>query len=133
VLASNCDQVCDICHKHLQAGKVPCNALARGLWIGDVPEELSSLRYIEKIVVQHVHVNGCSIRVASSGMREMVAHAVAFESPVAKVYHSLPPLVEDLDETLAILFTGPCKPTSNEYKCTPLLVCRKAVAHALNG
>ena len=54
----------------------------------DVPEELSCLRYIEKLLVQHVCVNGCFIHVASSGMKKMVAHAVAFESPVAKLYHS---------------------------------------------
>jgi hypothetical protein len=64
-------------------------------------------------------------------MRKMVAHAIAFETPVARVYHSLPPPVEDLDEVLAILFTGPCKPTSSEYKRTSLLVRRKAVACAL--
>ena len=107
------------------------NALATGLWLGDVPEELSSLRYIEKLLIQRVHVNGCFISVASSSMRKMVAHAIAFELPVARVYHSLPPPVEDLDETLAILFTGPCKPTSSKYKHTPLLVCKKAVACAL--
>jgi hypothetical protein len=131
VLASNCDQICDTYRKHLQAGKVPRNALATGLWLGDVPEELSSLRYIEKLLIQRVCVNGCFIHVASSGMRKMVAHAIAFESPVARVYHSLPPPVEDLDETLAILFTGTCKPTSSKYKCTPLLVHRKAVSCAL--
>ncbi|KAF8225958.1 hypothetical protein L208DRAFT_1304308, partial [Tricholoma matsutake] len=131
VLASNCDHVCDTCCKHLWIGNVPWNALAKGLWVGDVPEELSSLWYIEKLLVQHVHMNGCFVHVASSGMRKMVAHAIAFDSPVAKVYHSLPPPIEDLDEVLAVLFTGPCKPTSSEYKHTPLLVHRKAVSHAL--
>jgi hypothetical protein len=79
---------------------VPHNALARGLWLGDVPEELSSLRYIEKLLIQKVCVSGCFIWVASSGMRKMVAHAIAFESPVARVYHSLPPPVEDLMKSL---------------------------------
>ncbi|KAF8223390.1 hypothetical protein L208DRAFT_1056573, partial [Tricholoma matsutake] len=87
VLASNCDQVCDTCRKHLWAGKVPRNALSKGLWMGNVPEELSRLRYIEKLLVQCVCVNGCFIWVASSGMRKMVAHSIAFESPVARVYH----------------------------------------------
>lgn len=39
---------------------------------------------------------------------------IAFESPVAKVYNTLPPPVEDLDEVLAVLFTGPCQPTREE-------------------
>ena len=58
-------------------------------------------------------------------------HVIAFESPVPKVYHRLPPPVEDLDEVLAVLFTGPCKPTEEEFKRTPLLIRRKNVAHAL--
>ena len=32
---------------------------------------------------------------------------------------------------LAVLFTGPCKPTEEEFKHTPLLIRRKNVAHAL--
>ncbi|KAF8227143.1 hypothetical protein L208DRAFT_1122217, partial [Tricholoma matsutake] len=61
----------------------------------------------------------------------MASHVIAFQSPVPKVYHQLPPPMEDLDEVLAILFTGPCKPTDKEFKCTPLLVRWKQVAHAL--
>ena len=61
----------------------------------------------------------------------MASHVIAFESPVPKIYHRLPPPVEHLDEVLAILFTGPCKPTEEEYKRTPLLVRRARVADAL--
>ncbi|KAF8235685.1 hypothetical protein L208DRAFT_1255347 [Tricholoma matsutake] len=65
-----------------------------------------------------------------------MAHVIAFESPVAKVYNTLPPPIEELDEVLAVLFTGPCKPTHSETKHTPLLVSFalpvvKVVAHAL--
>ncbi|KAF8222662.1 hypothetical protein L208DRAFT_1200091, partial [Tricholoma matsutake] len=61
----------------------------------------------------------------------MASHVIAFQSPVPKVYHRLPPPMEDLDEVLAILFTGPCKPTDKEFKRTPLLVRWKQVARAL--
>jgi hypothetical protein len=92
-----------------------------------VPEELCSLQYIEKLLIQKVQVNSCFVCVASLGMRKMVAHAIAF----AKVYKILPPPVTDLDKVLAILFTGPTKPTSGDFQCTPLLVRRIVVAHAL--
>jgi hypothetical protein len=36
----------------------------------------------------------------------MVAHAITFESPIAKVYNILPPPISDLDEVLAVLFTA---------------------------
>ena len=111
IIDHTCDQVCEGCRREIHLGKVPHCALANGLWIGDVPQELQDLHYIEKLLVQKVWVNGCFVCVASSGQRKIVAHAIAFESLVAKVYNILPPPVEDLDEVLAVLFTGPCKPT----------------------
>jgi hypothetical protein len=131
IIDHTCDQICESCRKNIRLGKVPRCALANGLWIGGVPEELCSFRYIEKLLIQKVQVNGCFVCVASSGMRKMVAHAIAFEAPVAKVYKILPPPVTDLDEVLAILFTGPTKPMSGDFQRTPLLVRRIVVAHAL--
>ncbi|KAF8220246.1 hypothetical protein L208DRAFT_1334961 [Tricholoma matsutake] len=61
----------------------------------------------------------------------MDSHVIAFKSPVPKVYYQLPPHMEDLDEVLAILFTGPCKPTEKELQHTPLLVRGWKVAQAL--
>ena len=61
----------------------------------------------------------------------MSSHIIAFNSPVPKVYSQLPPPMEDLDEVLAVLFTGPCKPTKKEFQRTLLLVRRKQVARVL--
>ncbi|TFK58954.1 hypothetical protein BDN72DRAFT_781405, partial [Pluteus cervinus] len=49
-----------------------------------------------------------------------------------KIYDKLPPALEDLDEVLAILFTGPERPTSSDFARTPLLVRRNYVMNALN-
>ena len=131
VLDHACNRICNDCQQQIRKGRVPHFALANGLWLGAVPEVLSSLMYIERLLVARIQVNSCFIRVASSGLRKMASHVVAFESPVPKLYHRLPPPVEDLDEVLAILFTGPCKPSEAEFKRTPLLVRRKNVADAL--
>lgn len=61
----------------------------------------------------------------------MTSHIIVFELPVPKVYHQLPPPVEDLDEVLAVLFMGPCKPTEKEFQCTPLLIRCNHIARAL--
>ena len=131
VLDYACNRICDGCREQVRKGKVPHYALANGLWLGAVPDVLSCLTYIERLLISRVRVNSSFIRVASSGLRKMASHVIAFESPVPKVYHRLPPPVEDLDEVLAVLFTGPCKPTEEEFKRTPLLIRRKNVAHAL--
>ena len=131
VLDHACNQICNDCRRQVRNGKVPRYALSNGLWLGAVPNVLSSLTFIERLLVARVRVNSCFIRVASSGLRKMASHVVAFDSPVPKLYQSLPPPVEDLDEVLAILFTGPCKPSEKEFERTPLLVRRKNVAQAL--
>ncbi|TFK60164.1 hypothetical protein BDN72DRAFT_779764, partial [Pluteus cervinus] len=61
----------------------------------------------------------------------MKAHVIAFENPTAKIYKKLPPSVEDLEEVLAILFTGPHHPNATTYKRTPFLVRKNVVVNAL--
>ncbi|KAH7904093.1 hypothetical protein BJ138DRAFT_972581, partial [Hygrophoropsis aurantiaca] len=61
----------------------------------------------------------------------MIANAIAFQHPSHKIYKFLPPAIEELDEVLAFIFTGPCAPTLEDFKRTPLLVRRNKVARAL--
>ena len=64
-------------------------------------------------------------------MHKMKANAIAFENPTPKIYKALPPSINELDDVLAFIFTGPCKPTEKELKRTPLLVHRHKVCSAL--
>lgn len=98
--------------------------------MGEVPMELANLRFMEKILIAHVRTNSCFVHVTSSSLRKMTSHVIAFESPVPKVYNRLPPPIEDMDDVLAMLFTGPCKPTEKEFQCTPLLVRCNHIAKA---
>ncbi|KAF9465628.1 hypothetical protein BDZ94DRAFT_1320192 [Collybia nuda] len=120
VLDYQCDMVCNECRKILRKGEVPKNALANNLWLGNVPDELSSLNFVEKLLVARVRHNCCFARV-SSGMKKLVSHVIAFESPMPKIYACLPPPVDEIDQVLAIMFTGPAQPTEKEFKRTPLL------------
>ena len=131
VLDHSCSQVCDGCRKDIRKGKVPRLALANNLWIGKVPEVLKNLRYVEKILVARVR-HTCGYVKVASGMRKMKANVVAFESPTPKIYTALPPPRDDIDDVLAILFTGPSKPTPADFARTPFLVRRNAVIDALN-
>jgi hypothetical protein len=126
----SCDQICNPCRASLRNGKVPRFALAHGLWLGAVPEVLSSLRYIERMLVAKVRHSCCCVRIAS-GMRKTKANAIAFQAPVLKLYDMLPLPKDDIQEVLAIMFTGPCKPTVEDFKRTPFLVRRNHVKTAL--
>ncbi|KAF8225481.1 hypothetical protein L208DRAFT_1175388, partial [Tricholoma matsutake] len=72
-------------------GQVPQNTLAKVLWLSTVPEELASLRFVERMLVAHVHINNSFVRVAASSLRKMNSHVITFESPMPKIYHWLPP------------------------------------------
>jgi len=44
----------------------------------------------------------------------MKANVITFENPMSKIYNRLPPPLEVLDEVLAFIFTGPCRPTPED-------------------
>jgi hypothetical protein len=130
ILAENCNKICENCLQCLSKGKVPLLALANGVWLGEIPDALRNLTYAEKLLIARVRHNRCIIRV-SSGMRKMRANAVSFANPMPKIYNILPPPLKDVDEVLAFIYTGPCKPTRSDFERTPLLVRRHKVAVAL--
>jgi len=130
VLDYSCSHVCNACRADLRNNKVPRLALANNLWLGPVPHVLKKLTFVEKILIAKVRHTCAFVKVAS-GMRKMKANIVAFESPIQKIYNILPPPREDLEEVLAILFTGPSKPTAEDFARTPFLVRRNAVIAAL--
>src|SRR6202790_4294988 len=61
----------------------------------------------------------------------MIANAVTFEHPMQKIDSVLPPPIEEMDEVLAFIFTGPCQPTEDDFCRIPLLVHQNKVAKAL--
>ena len=67
VLDYICKQVCDHCRGSIRKGKIPQLALANGLWLGKVPDELKSLRFVEKILIARVR-HTCSYVKVASGM-----------------------------------------------------------------
>jgi len=57
LLAPGCDSVCDRCHESLLKNKMPLFSLANGMWVGEVPEVLTSLSFAEKLLIARVRHN----------------------------------------------------------------------------
>jgi hypothetical protein len=115
ILAPKCSRICSICIESLEKKKMPTLALANGLWIGEIPNELQDLTYAEQLLIARVRHNRCIVKV-SSGMFKMRANAISFSNPMPKIYNVLPPPIEDMDEVLAFIYTGPCKPTKADFQ-----------------
>src|SRR6202044_2113789 len=131
ILAPGCGKVCYVCVESLEKEKMPTLALANGLWVGEIPHVLQDLTYAEQLLIARVRHNRCIVKV-SSGMYKMHANAISFSNPMPKIYNVLPPPVEEMDEVLAFIYTGPCKPTKADFKRTPLLVRHLKVSKALH-
>ena len=54
ILAPGCNEVCDICVESLEKEKMPTLALANGLWVGEIPDELQNLTYAEQLLIARV-------------------------------------------------------------------------------
>ncbi|TFK46236.1 hypothetical protein OE88DRAFT_1597405, partial [Heliocybe sulcata] len=85
VLAHDSKHICPECAISLQKGQAPDQALANGLWLGDVPNALQNLTLAEKFMIAKVRHNRCVVRVASGGSK-MRANAVMFANPTPKIY-----------------------------------------------
>jgi hypothetical protein len=130
ILAENCEHVCSSCLAFLNKRKAPPESLANHFWIGPIPAVLQNLTFAEKMLISRIRHNKCLVRV-SSGRAKMTANVIMFSNPTVKIYHSLPPRREDVNEILAFIFQGPTKPTDDDIKRTPMLVRRNNVRDAL--
>ncbi|KAJ3475999.1 hypothetical protein NLI96_g11457 [Meripilus lineatus] len=124
-------RLCRYCHAQLKRRAVPRKALVNGLWLGDVPEPLRKLNYVEKIMVAKYRHNVSVVRVAK-GQRKMMANAIVFPQPVAQFARVLPPTKKELDEVLVVVFTGAKAPSAADFKRTPFLVRPAVVKDALD-
>ena len=117
ILAPGCSRVCPICVESLENKKMPTLALANGLWVGKIPDELKDLTYAEQLLIARVHHNRSIVKV-SCGMSKMCANAISFSNPMPKIYNVLPPPIEEMDEVLAFIYiyTGPCKPKKADFQ-----------------
>ena len=98
-----------------------------GKWLGKIPTQLQDLSYAEQLLIARIRHNRCLVWV-SSGMRKMTANPISFANPIPKVYKTLPPPIEEMDDVLAFIYTGPCQPTKAGFEWTPLLIRHKKVS-----
>jgi len=115
IIDPNCKHICHECVGFLEKKVMPPTALANGLWVGNVPKELSDLTFVERLLVSRVRSNRCIVHVLKGGWK-MRANAIMFPTPVPKLCNILPPPIEELDEVIAFMFTGIAQPTAEDMK-----------------
>ncbi|TFK18493.1 hypothetical protein FA15DRAFT_683262 [Coprinopsis marcescibilis] len=61
----------------------------------------------------------------------MISNVTSFANPTTKVYRLLPPSKRDIDDVIAIVFTGSTPPTEEDRARFPVLVRRMKILNAL--
>ena len=87
------------------------------MWLGDVPDELKTLSWMEQMLIARVNHNYCVFRFSMSGMtglHKLKANAISYSIPMPRVYKSLPPRKSDLDEVMAFIYLGSLQPSEVE-------------------
>lgn len=122
--------ICKPCLGGIQTRRLPRHALANGLWIGDRPDVLARLGFLEKLLIAKYWHNICVVQL-SQGQRKMRANVIVYPQPVIKMFTMLPPPRKQMDLCLAILFAGPVHPSEFDYRRAPLLIRHEYVYEAL--
>ncbi|KAH9884318.1 hypothetical protein C8Q73DRAFT_617447, partial [Cubamyces lactineus] len=122
--------ICNRCHSSLCKNALPPLSLANGRWIGDVPTVLRDLTFGEELLIARFRRNYCVAHV-KGGQGKLRANAIVFEQPTLRTYDVLPPPRQELDECFALIFSGPVKPTNDDYKRTPFIIRHRVVMSAL--
>jgi len=105
-----------ICIESLDKNKIPTLALANGLWIGEIPDELQDLTYAEQLLMPGFR---CIVKV-SSGMSKMRANAISFSNPVLMLECLNTSYRRDVTEVWHSLVTRSCVNNKADFS-TPFL------------
>ena len=54
---TSCKYICTDCEQKVRCGKMPKFALARGLWLREISEELQQLSFTEKLLIARIRHN----------------------------------------------------------------------------
>ncbi|CAF1507417.1 unnamed protein product, partial [Adineta ricciae] len=131
----HCD-ICMECWSSLTKEKIPKFSVANKVWVGDVPPELQGLTIPEQRLIALYRHNSCIVKLhssfhsASTAQAALKGNCISFPQDVVNIATSLPLKLDDLCDSLKIIFVGSRIPNKNQLK--RILTVRKTkVAAAL--
>ena len=128
--------ICTDCWTSLAKEKVPKFSVANKVWIGDVPKELQGLTIPEQRLIALYRHNSCIVKLHSSfhsaatAQSAIKGNCISFPQDVVNIATSLPLQLEDLCDSLKIIFVGCRIPDRNQLKYV-LTVRKSKVSNAL--
>jgi hypothetical protein len=131
----HCD-ICVECWPSLLKEKIPKFSTANKVWLGDIPKQLQELTIPEQRLIAIYRHNSCIIKLqssyhsASTAQSSIKGNCISFPQDVVNIAASLPLELEDLCDSLKIIFVGSRAPERYQLKHI-FTVRRKKVSDAL--
>ena len=130
-----CD-ICIECWSSLAKERVPKFSAANKVWMGDVPNQLQNLTIPEQRLIALYRHNSCIVKLHSSfhststAQSALKGNCTSFPQDVINIATTLPLELDDLCDSLKIIFVGCHTPPRHQLK-NILTVRKKKVLEAL--
>ncbi|CAF1357094.1 unnamed protein product, partial [Adineta steineri] len=130
-----CD-ICIECWSSLTKEKIPKFSVANKVWMGDIPKELQGLTIPEQRLIAIYRHNSCIVKLHSSfhstatAQSAIKGNCISFPQNVVNIAATLPLELDEICDSLKIIFVGCRIPERNQLK-TVLTVRKKKVSEAL--
>lgn len=127
---------CVKCYDALSKKKIPKFSAANNMWLGDIPVELQGLTIPEEKLISLYRHNSCIIKLHSpfhsttTAQAALKGNCITFLQNVPNIVSSLPLTLDDLCDTLKVIFIG-SRPPDRVHLKKVLTVRKKKVIQAL--
>jgi hypothetical protein len=129
--------LCQKCYDALSKGQIPKFSPANDMWLGDVPTELQGLTIPEEKLISLYRHNSCIIKLHSpfhsttTAQAALKGNCISFLQNVPNIVNSLPLTLDDLCDTLKVIFVG-ARPPERIHLRKILTVRKKKIIQALH-
>ncbi|CAF2654207.1 unnamed protein product [Rotaria sp. Silwood2] len=107
--------MCRLCQKFndaLSKGRIPKFSAGNGVWLDDVPAELQDLAIPEEKLISLYRHNSCVLKLqspfhsATTSQTALKGNCITFIQNISNIVDSLPLKLDDLCDTLKVIFVG---------------------------
>ena len=129
--------ICKKCHDSISKKHIPKFSPANNMWLGDIPVELKELTIPEEKLISLYRHNSCIIKLHSpfhsttTAQTALKGNCITFLQNVPSIVNSLPLTLDDLCDTVKVIFVGAQRPERIHLKKI-LTVRKKKIVQALH-
>jgi hypothetical protein len=101
--------LCESCHESIVAGRTPDASLSNYRWVGDQPEELRDLSWLEELLIARAHLVGRIVRLEerkASSYFSLKGHTILLPQDTTRLLDLLPMPLSALPDVARVVWAG---------------------------